>query len=427
MPMTEQGFRRYTYAELLEQQLIRAKDLFGNDIDTSEKSVLGKYIRLNVSDFAQIEEEMEDIYLSRYIDSAIGISLDRLASLTGVKRNGATCALVSVFLENTGKTDVSIPMNTKMINSEGTLYHTTEAVVIPSGLSQKQHKKSVLLECDLFGTVGNLAMITGFRNTSVQSINIISSEIVSPGQEIESDVAFRARWKDTLTGYGINSYDAVVGAVMRVNDVRDCSVFENATNEEIAGSRNGITIHPHSFETIVFGGNEKGAEIAEAIFNKKPIGIGTAGNEIYQVKDKAGFLHEIRFSYAGDCRVNSVIVEIISSDFQPNIDVPIIVKAVQNSLYSLGIGGTLYTFNIASDVQRTGVVEAVDAIYITLDSGGKSYSLTTQGGSRWHKIGANEFVSCDINYIQVFEKDNDTIRYYWDGETVRKVGTNEKV
>ena len=426
MPMTEQGFRKYTYAELLEKQLIRAKDLFGNDIDTSEKSVLGKYIRLNVSDFAQIEEEMEDIYLSRYIDSATGVSLDRLAALTGVKRNGATCALVSVLLENIGKADVSIPMNTKMINSEGTLYHTTEAVVIPSGLSQKQRQKSVLLECDLFGTVGNLAMITGFRNTSVQSINIISSEIVSPGQEIESDVAFRARWKDTLTGYGINSYDAVVGAVMRVNDVRDCSVFENATNEEIAGSRNGITIPPHSFETIVFGGNEKGAEIAEAIFNKKPIGIGTAGNEIYQVKDKAGILHEIRFSYAGTCEVTSASIEIISSNFQPKVDVPIIVKTILNYLYTLGIGGTIYPLNMASSVIETGIVEAVWRAGIGLKSGGKQISLSTQGLGQ-HKIGSNEFISCDINCIQVYEKGNDILRYYWDGETVRKVGTNEKV
>ena len=43
MPMTEKGFQKRTYAEILEAQITRAKDLFGNDIDTSEKSVLGKY------------------------------------------------------------------------------------------------------------------------------------------------------------------------------------------------------------------------------------------------------------------------------------------------------------------------------------------------------------------------------------------------
>ena len=40
MPMTDQGFQRQTYAELLEQQINRAKQLFGADMDTSETSVL---------------------------------------------------------------------------------------------------------------------------------------------------------------------------------------------------------------------------------------------------------------------------------------------------------------------------------------------------------------------------------------------------
>ena len=83
MPMTEQGFRKYTYAELLEQQITRAKNLFGDDIDTSGKSVLGKYIRLNVSDFAQQEEALEALYQARYVDTACGVSLDRLAPFAG--------------------------------------------------------------------------------------------------------------------------------------------------------------------------------------------------------------------------------------------------------------------------------------------------------------------------------------------------------
>lgn len=96
MPMTENGFRKLTYAEILEAQITRAKDLFGNDMDTSEKSVLGKYIRLNTSDFAEQEAALEAVYLARYIDTATGISLDRLTPFANIRRNGATQAMLSV-------------------------------------------------------------------------------------------------------------------------------------------------------------------------------------------------------------------------------------------------------------------------------------------------------------------------------------------
>ena len=128
MPMTEQGFRKYTYAELLEQQITRAKDLFGDDIDTSGKSVLGKYIRLNVSDFAQQEEALEALYQARYVDTACGVSLDRLAPFAGLQRNAAVAAVLALVLYNHGKSEVELPMGTKLVNSDGTLYHLTQRI-----------------------------------------------------------------------------------------------------------------------------------------------------------------------------------------------------------------------------------------------------------------------------------------------------------
>ena len=48
MVLTDKGFQRPTYDDLLTRQENRAKTLFGEDIDTSSQSILGKYIRLNV-------------------------------------------------------------------------------------------------------------------------------------------------------------------------------------------------------------------------------------------------------------------------------------------------------------------------------------------------------------------------------------------
>lgn len=54
MVLTDKGFQRPTYDDLLTRQENRAKTLFGEDIDTSSQSILGKYIRLNVEDLAEL-------------------------------------------------------------------------------------------------------------------------------------------------------------------------------------------------------------------------------------------------------------------------------------------------------------------------------------------------------------------------------------
>ena len=61
MPFTEAGFKRRTYQEWLEHDVALAKELFGENINTSEDTPLGKYIRLNCEDKRDIEEELEDI------------------------------------------------------------------------------------------------------------------------------------------------------------------------------------------------------------------------------------------------------------------------------------------------------------------------------------------------------------------------------
>ena len=62
MVLTEKGFIRPDFHVLLERQVGRAKQLFGEDIDTSSNSVLGKFLRINVYDLENCYELLEDIY-----------------------------------------------------------------------------------------------------------------------------------------------------------------------------------------------------------------------------------------------------------------------------------------------------------------------------------------------------------------------------
>lgn len=82
MPLTSKGFERLTYDEIVNKKIQKAKELFGEDIDTSELTPLGKFIRINAFDLAEAEEEAEYIYYSIFPNTAHGFSngldLDRL-------------------------------------------------------------------------------------------------------------------------------------------------------------------------------------------------------------------------------------------------------------------------------------------------------------------------------------------------------------
>lgn len=352
MPMTENGFRKLTYAEILEAQITRAKDLFGNDMDTSEKSVLGKYIRLNTSDFAEQEAALEAVYLARYIDTATGISLDRLTPFANIRRNGATQAMLSVSLENTSTTDATIPMNTKLVTASGTLFHTVRSTSMPAG-----ETSTIIIECDTAGTIGNDTAITGFYQTQLPNLRILSAVLSAAGQDTETDAQLRTRWKTAIAGAGSSTYDAIAGAVSRLDTVQDCVIFENDTDVS-KDDGTGLMIPSHSFEAVVSGGAGISAEIAKAIFDKKSIGIGTAGTVEHTVKDAAGIAHIVRFSYADT--ISLPVVMTIQTDYLlPELYVKQIAQAVVLHFSQNRMGQNVYPVSVCAAVLQTGLAETV--------------------------------------------------------------------
>ena len=71
MVLTEKGFQRPTFNDLLTAQENRAKLLFGEDIDTSSQSILGKFIRLNLPSYAPLIDRKRFIcylWILRYVN-----------------------------------------------------------------------------------------------------------------------------------------------------------------------------------------------------------------------------------------------------------------------------------------------------------------------------------------------------------------------
>ena len=134
--LTEKGFYRPTYDELLEAQEMRAKQLFGDDIDTSNLSVLGKYIRINVSDLDELWQTLEGVYNARFPNTSSGVSLERLCVFAGISRNPATHA--KHFVRIAGAKDTVIEGGFLVANeSQEQTFHTYEDYVVGANGTEK--------------------------------------------------------------------------------------------------------------------------------------------------------------------------------------------------------------------------------------------------------------------------------------------------
>ncbi|MDE6020410.1 MAG: baseplate J/gp47 family protein, partial [Ruminococcus sp.] len=252
--------------------------------------------------------------------------------------------------------------------------------------------------CNTAGTVGNDTSIIDFYQTQLPNVKILSAKIVSAGQDMETDSQLRTRWKKSLAGAGISTYDSIIGGILRISGIQDCVIFENDTDKNIDDG-SGFMIPPHSFETVVSGGMDASAEIAQVIFDKKPIGIGTAGANAYTVEDAAGILHTICFSYAET--VSSKVVMTIQTGYVlPESYVHDIAESVASYFTSNQMGQTIYPVSVCAAVMNTGLAETVTELAFS-QSGGLQTPLT---------ISAKQIAVCELKDVYIRSSDGDS--YY---------------
>lgn len=286
MPLTDKGYERPTFEDLLAAQEERARLLFGEDIDTNDNTPLGKYIRLNVADLADVYEILEMIYYARFPNTATGVSLDRLCPFAGISRNPATYAVHKVRF--TGTAGENVPEGFEVSTVDGDLtFHTYDALQIGEG-----GYVDGFVYCEEAGVIGNVALgkIDTIVNPDANVDEIEHLGVEEYGEDIESDTALRDRFNATINGSGAATAASISGAVSRVALVDGVAVVENDTDTTVDG------IPPHSFECFVLSPESQDTLVAEAIFSKKPLGIKAVGDVAVEIVDDSGVSHTVRFS-----------------------------------------------------------------------------------------------------------------------------------
>ena len=379
MAISEIGFKRRTYDEILTDKIQKAKNLFGEDINTEENTPLGKFIRINAYDEALLSEEMELVYYSIFPNTATGVSLDRLCVFAGISRNPATAARFKVTVKGTDRT--TVPMGFLVGTESGITYYNNNDVIISGDTAILE------VDCTENGEIGNVAPqdITQIINPAVNVEEIESVELVYRGEEIESDYALRKRFETARNGLGACNEPSIIAAIMRIPTVESVGIITNESDETVNGRP------PHSFECYVAGGENYHQQIAEAIFEKKPIGIKTAGNVSQRITDATGNPYTVYFSHTANIDVYVSIQVKANSQFEGESGTIEIQNNISNYIDNLGVGGAVILSALYGEIHKVAGVEEVTSLKLSTD------------GSTWStsNISANNFEDCTCKQVTI--------------------------
>ena len=353
--LTIQGFNRKPYTQLIIDKSERARDLFGEDIETSDRSPLGLYIQGEAWEESKLWDEMENVYFSAFIDDAEGKQLDGLVKYIGLFRKPALQAVGEVLIK--GRVGKIIPQGTRVRTESGILFQTTvDAIINDDGYI------IIPIQALTPGRTGNVTAgrIDRLFNPMEGIASITNQERTSGGLEIESDEELRERYYRSLSRKGKATRAAIEAAILEIPTVKDALVLENYTMET---DEHGVP--PKAIAPFVYDGNPQ--EIAAAILTTKSAGIQSFGDIVLDVLDSRNYPHKIGFTRASG--VNTYVEVTLSRNamFRPGHEIAVRTAIVRyiggldadgTEFRGLGLGQTIVHSRIVALTYDPGINDA---------------------------------------------------------------------
>lgn len=339
------GYIPKTLTDIISSLQTGYRGVYGATVNIASRSRIGQRIALFAAELSEVWELGEAIFNALDPDQASGPGLDALMKLNGLTRKPATFSQVTLtFVGNSG---ASIPSNKEFsVGVGGQQFHNVVPATLLSLFAWAANTAmSVGQRRTNAGNVYQVIAVTGDAKTAasggptttdasiadhnvtwtflgtgngavdtvgasaddsgpVQGYARTINTIVTPvgglnsvinlldaqtGQDAESDAQARARRALSFGKAAASPLEAVRTAVLAVNGVTSCTIFENFTDTTDA---NGVP--PHSFETLVEGGVD--ADILAAIFSTRPGGIQAYGTTSGTVLDSMGTGYTMAFS-----------------------------------------------------------------------------------------------------------------------------------
>ncbi|WP_427071040.1 baseplate J/gp47 family protein [Lysinibacillus fusiformis] len=286
MALDKNGFKRKSYSDLVDSMSAKAKEKFGADANTTERSFLGIIIRIMAWFFSLLWQDTEDVYHSAYRKTAEGAQLDMLLPYAGISRNLADFAYGQIHIS--GTPNHFIESGFLVSTNNDIFFETIYDLTLDS--EGKGTAEIVALDVGVIGNVG-ANTITEIVNPDADVTSVINLLKTSGGQEKETDAEARERADITVDGIGSATTAAIRTNLLKISSIRAAKVIENFKDEV-----DQYGTPPRSIQAFVLGGDDE--EIAKAIHEKKAGGIQPYGTTYVDVLDLSGEIQQIGFTRA---------------------------------------------------------------------------------------------------------------------------------
>ena len=297
LELTETGLTIQPLAEIKAELEAAYREAYGTNTVVAEDSVFGQQISIQAEREALLQQLVALVFASNNPDSAVGVALDTLASLTATFRKGATASKSQGLVTGTPGTIITNGSQVRLIQ-------TQELWNVVEGPFEIDVGGTVSVTIEGAATGAQTFLTTPSTGWSIETTIVGWDEFettadIDPedtGRDVEPDPDLRERREDELliNGNDLAAIKAVVGALETVVVV---AVFENTNCLDIVDG-----IAPGAFETVVEGGDD--TDIANAIFSRKPPGAEAFGSTTVIVADGEGGTLPIGFTRPTDVDIN---------------------------------------------------------------------------------------------------------------------------
>ena len=319
------GIHIPTYQDILDNLIEGYKRIFGEDLylgeDTQDYQMLSLFAKAQDDMMALVTQN----YAARNPNYATGDALDLLVALNAMNRKKATASSATLTLGGTPYS--TIPLGSKAIDQSGYLW------TLQADISLDMYGVgTVEAKCDTLGSItANAGTIDTIYSPVFGWTTVTNAAPAVPGQDTETDEELRVRRNKSVSMNTNGTYDALLRALLSLNDVEFADLRVNDTSET-----DELGIPGHSFCALVSGGDAD--EIVKQIWLNKAPGVGTHGNTTKTYIDDSGNENTIKFTIPTKVLTSVAVSLTPTTGYDAARCEDLISNAIQGNVNSLGVG-----------------------------------------------------------------------------------------
>ena len=240
------------------------------------------------------------------------------------------------------------------------------AVVVPNeSFTVTQVGSPIRFDCEEYGAIEPLLNSVTYINTNYDGWFSVSNESETyVGRDYETASEVRQRYASAVFRNSVGMVESIKAALMELQDVTSVTIYENRTDETVDG------LKPHSFQAIVFGGDEEA--IARTILNVAPLGIDTNGEICVRIEDSEGAAQDVCFSRPHEVQIYvKVIIKEYNEEILPGDAIDKIKNIVFEQISKLSMGNDVIYQRLLGPIYSG--VDGISYIECSVSKDGKTY------------------------------------------------------